>query len=226
MSGLLISSGTTNTNCDPNTLTTKNPYPVQAALSGTITPVAGSNLITGSGTSFQTQFIPQNAILSNGGQKKRIYSVDSNTQMHMYPGDCWDSSESAAAPSNGGLVGLRNPSYAWQAQQIANGGTFSPGLRPSGTLYPAAGEIPLRYYIEGLGGTVTGTYVMQVWRWDSSKLLWFSIQTDTVTTASNSFGSTGFIINNPGNAPLWIQAETIPSFNIRILFDSGCADLF
>jgi hypothetical protein len=228
--GLLKFKGTTSTNPNPSSLTTSNPYPVLGSnLSGTITVATGvgttttqGDSIIGSGTTFQTDFAVGNKIVTAGGQTKRIYSITSNTLMNLGLGDYFETSETNVTYKNGGYVNRYVSSAKWQTQATS----YCNALIPRETLYGSNNQTELNLGFQAIGGTLTGTYSIDIWVWSATIGAWLEYQRKSFTgDAINSNATFYWPLTLPGFDPIFIQITAIPSNFLQINYDAGVAVL-
>ena len=109
----------TSTTVDKTT-TGLNGIAQSANLTGTISVTASGTTVSGTSTTFATDFVVGDVIRTNGGQARRITAVTNNTTMTVTP--AWTSSETTVAYRNGGDA----PSTFYNLYAITDGTT--PGL--------------------------------------------------------------------------------------------------
>ncbi len=112
-------SKSTSTTVDIST-TGLNGVAQSANLAGTISVTSGAATVTGSSTTFTTDYIVGDVIRTNGGQARRIITITNNTSMTVESN--WSTTESAVAYRRGGEA----PNTFYNMYATTNGTT--PGL--------------------------------------------------------------------------------------------------
>jgi hypothetical protein len=115
-SGTTLLTKSSSTTVDFST-TGLNGIAQSANLAGTISVTATGTVVTGSGTSFTTDYIVGDVIRTAGGQTRRITAISSNTSITVE--SAWTTTESGVTYRRGGFA--RNTTY--RAYAISNGTT-------------------------------------------------------------------------------------------------------